>query len=311
MSETEQRPTGFTSADAGGLSVFEGLVRYDEIVAGSIQHAIRFTARYSKSDAHGGYFTAPATHAAGNLATTDNIMGMRLRLKASFDVSGYSATNQIILNAMKKYGMILADNGSNLFFQGTPDARWDDSDLNKLKAVPASAFDVVAMGPVYDAATTPAGKAPVITSFKASATNVAAGTKVTLTAVVSGDSYDFVDKAGFLRGKTVVVAPAATTAYLLTSRNSFGTATAAVTVTVATPVNPGLTLALTPTGKATVFTATAASRSGGASISGRVVTVTAAGTVVVEARQAATSTYTAATATASTTVAANVFAKKR
>ncbi len=78
-----------------------------------------------------GYFTAPAVHAAGNLYGTDNIMGMRIRLKANFDVSKFSTTNQIILNAMKKYGMILADNGSNMFFQGTPDPRWNDNDLQR------------------------------------------------------------------------------------------------------------------------------------------------------------------------------------
>src|SRR6201995_3194808 len=155
MKSTEQRPYTYTSADAAGLSVFEGLVRYDEIVAGSINHAIRFTAQHTKDDANNGYFTAPATHAAGNLWGTDNIIGMRIRLKADFDISGFSSTNQIILKAMKQYGMILADNGSNLFFQGTPDARWNDNDLSALKAVPSTAFDVVQMAPVYDAATIP------------------------------------------------------------------------------------------------------------------------------------------------------------
>ena len=168
MNITEQRPYTYTSADAAGLSVFEGLIRYDEIVAGAINHAIRFTAQHTKNDASQGYFTAPATHAAGTLWGTDNIMGMRLRLKASFDISGYSATNQIILKAMKQYGMILADNGSNMFFQGTPDPRWDDGDLNALKAVPSSAFDVVQMATVYDSSTAPTGAAPQITSFTAS-----------------------------------------------------------------------------------------------------------------------------------------------
>ena len=79
---TEQRPYTYTSADAAGLSIFEGLIRYDEIVAGSINHAIRFTAVHTKNDANNGYFTAPATHAAGNLWGTDNIIGMRIRLKA-------------------------------------------------------------------------------------------------------------------------------------------------------------------------------------------------------------------------------------
>ena len=101
FTETEKRPYTLTSVDAAGLSVFEGLIRYDEILAGSINHAIRFTATFTKNDANGGYFTAPATHAAGNNWGTGNIIGMRIRLKADFDISGFSLTNQIILIAMK------------------------------------------------------------------------------------------------------------------------------------------------------------------------------------------------------------------
>src|SRR5580693_7043530 len=99
-------------------------------------------------------------------------MGMRLRLKSSFDVSTFSATNQVILNAMKKYGMILADNGGNFFFQGTPDARWNDSDLANLASIPSSDFEVVQMTPAYpgwDANTAPSGAAPTISSFTSSA----------------------------------------------------------------------------------------------------------------------------------------------
>src|SRR6202044_1661749 len=113
-----QRPYTWTSADAAGLPIFPGLVRYDEVAAGAINHAIRMTVAQTKSDAHGGLFVAPATHAAGNSSTTSNIMGMRLRLKASFDIAGFSAANQVILKAMQNYGLIVADNGSNMFFQG-------------------------------------------------------------------------------------------------------------------------------------------------------------------------------------------------
>ena len=93
-------------------------MRYDEVAAGVINHAFRMTLAQTKSDANGGYFVAPATHAAGNNSSTGNIMGMRLRLKASFDISSYSAANQVILTAMKNYGMIVADNGSNMYLSG-------------------------------------------------------------------------------------------------------------------------------------------------------------------------------------------------
>jgi Putative Ig domain len=232
LTSTEHRPYGWTSADAAGLPIFPGLVRYDEVAAGAINHAFRMTLAQTKSDANGGYFVPPATHAAGNNSGTDNIMGMRLRLKASFDISGFSATNQVILTAMKNYGMIVADNGSNMYFQGAPDARWDDNDLSALKAIDASNFDVVQMGAQYDAATAPTGPVPTISSFTASQTTVAAGTPVTLSWTVSNDSYDYIDVVGPVRGGTQTVTPAVTTTYTLNSTNQYGRATMAVTVNV-------------------------------------------------------------------------------
>ncbi len=232
LTSTEHRPYGWTSADAAGLPIFPGLVRYDEVAAGAINHAFRMTLAQTKSDANGGLFVAPATHAAGNNSGTGNIMGMRLRLKASFDISSYSAANQVILTAMKNYGMIVADNGSNMFFQGAPDARWDDNDLDALKAIDASNFDVVQMGTAYDANSAPTGAVPTISSFTASQTTVAAGTPVTLTWSVSNDSYDYIDVVGPVRGGTQTVTPAATTTYTLNSTNQYGRSTMAVTVNV-------------------------------------------------------------------------------
>jgi hypothetical protein len=241
---------------------------------------------------------------------------MRIRLKASFDISGYSTTNQIILKAMKQYGMILADNGSNLYFQGTEDSRWNDSDLQKLRAVPALAFDVIKMGAVYDSSTAPKGAAPNITSFTASATIVPSGTSVTLMPTVTGASYSYIDKVGFVRGP-ITVAPTATTSYLLTSRNAYGTTTASVTVTVSgtgTGVAPTLGINAIPTQTFGVapFSVTSTSNSTGAitysvvsgpaTISGSMVTVTGAGTVTIKASQAAAGTYTTGSATASFTV---------
>jgi hypothetical protein len=133
------RPAGWTSADAAGLPILPGLVRWDEVESGKITHAIRFTAEQTDTS-----YLWPARHQAG---TADNAalppMGARFRLKASFDISGYSAQAQVILTAMKHYGMILADNGSNWYFQGTPDPGWPDSVLDELKTVPASAFEAV------------------------------------------------------------------------------------------------------------------------------------------------------------------------
>jgi hypothetical protein len=231
----EQRPWGWTSADAAGLPIFPGLVRYDEVASGAINHAIRFTLPHTKNDANGGYFVEPASHAAGTDWGVSNVMGMRIRLKASFDISGFSATNQVILTAMKKYGMILADNGSYFYFQGVPDPRWDDNDLVNLDSIASSNFEVVQMTPTYpgyDDATAPTGAPPTINSFTASSTSVTSGTKVTLSWDTSNDSYDFIDVLGGVRGGSVSVAPTATTTYTLNATNQFGRTTKTLTVTV-------------------------------------------------------------------------------
>jgi hypothetical protein len=231
----EQRPWGWTSADAAGLPIFPGLVRYDEVASGAINHAIRFTLPHTKNDANGGYFVEPASHAAGTDWGVYNVMGMRIRLKASFDISGYSTANQVILTAMKKYGMILADNGSYFYFQGVPDPRWDDNDLVNLDSITSSNFEVVQMTPTYpgyDDATAPTGAPPTINSFIASASSVAAGTAVTLTWNTTNDSYDFIDVLGGVSGGSVTVTPAATTTYTLNATNQYGRSPAVVTVTV-------------------------------------------------------------------------------
>ncbi len=231
----DRRPWGWTSADAAGLPIFPGLVRYDEVASGAINHAIRFTMQQTKNDANGGYFVEPASHAAGTVWGVSNVMGMRVRLKAGIDISGYSAANQVILRAMKKYGMILADNGSYFYFQGVPDPRWNDSDLVKLDSIQSSNFEVVQMTPQfpgYDSNTAPTGTPPTINSFAASASTVTAGTPVTLTWNTSNDSYDFIDVLGGVSGGSVSIAPTATTTYTLNATNQFGRSTMKVTVTV-------------------------------------------------------------------------------
>lgn len=133
------RPDGWTSADAAGLPILPGLVRYEEVAAGAINHAIRFTAPETR-DAH----VYPARHHAGSGSSASlPPMGLRVRLKADFDMSDYSPRMQVILVAMQRYGMILADNGSPWFFSGVSDIRWDDDELNELKQLRGSDFEVV------------------------------------------------------------------------------------------------------------------------------------------------------------------------
>jgi hypothetical protein len=136
------RPDGWTSADAAGLPIFPGLVRYEEILKGVVDHPIRFTLPSAKVKPA---YISPARHKVNSSGgqTSSLPFGARIRLKANFDISGYSATNQIILRAMKKYGLILADIGSNLYITGSPDERWNNDDLQKLGQVHGSDFEVV------------------------------------------------------------------------------------------------------------------------------------------------------------------------
>ena len=136
------RPEGWTSADAAGLPIFPGLVRYDEVFEQrEIRHALRFTVRKSRRA-----YVYPARHYASS-ETDPNLppMGMRVRLKASFDMTQFSPANRVILRALKKYGMIVADNGGNWFLSGAPDMRWSDDDLSILKIVKARDFEVLRM----------------------------------------------------------------------------------------------------------------------------------------------------------------------
>jgi hypothetical protein len=133
------RPAGWTSADAAGLPILPGLVRYEEVAAGKINHALRFTAPQTRRK-----YIWPARHYASSLTGTQYPpMGQRFRLKAGFDISGFSAKNQVILKALKKYGMILADNGSSWFISGAPDSRWNNDDLHQLHNVKGSDFEAV------------------------------------------------------------------------------------------------------------------------------------------------------------------------
>jgi hypothetical protein len=133
------RPSSWTSADAAGLPILPGLVRYDQVNAGEIAHALRFTAPQTRNT-----FIWPARHQASSLSGTQYPpMGQRFRLKASVDTSGFGPNVQIILRALKKYGMFLADNGSSWFLSGAPDPRWNDDELHQLSLLHGSDFEAV------------------------------------------------------------------------------------------------------------------------------------------------------------------------
>jgi hypothetical protein len=133
------RPDEWTSADAAGLPILPGLVRYDEVAAGEIRHAIRFTAPETQKS-----HVWPARHDASSLTGSNYPpMGLRLRLRADYDISGFSPENQVILQAFKRYGLVLADNGSAWYISGVPDARWDNELLHDLDVVIGADFEVV------------------------------------------------------------------------------------------------------------------------------------------------------------------------
>jgi hypothetical protein len=137
------RPDGWTSADAAGLPIFAGLARYDEVVGqGEIRHALRFTVSRTQRG-----FIHPATHYASSSSDPSlPPMGLRLRMKAGYNCSGFSSEVRVICTALKRYGMIVADNGSDWYVSGAPDPRWSDDRLGDMKSLPGDAFEVVDTG---------------------------------------------------------------------------------------------------------------------------------------------------------------------
>ncbi len=139
------RPDGWTSADAAGLPILPGLVRREEVLSGEIRHALRFTVRRTQRA-----YVTPATHyASSNSDPNLPPMGLRVRLKASYDLTGFTGASRVILTALKRYGMFVADNGSDWFVSGETNTLWEDDDLAQLKGVPGSAFEVVRLGPLH------------------------------------------------------------------------------------------------------------------------------------------------------------------
>jgi len=139
LTSNNLRPDTWTSADAAGLPILPGLIRYEEAASGTIDHAIRFTISQSRNE-----YVWPARHKASNLSGDQYTpMGQRFRLKADVDISGFSPINQTILQAMKTYGIIMADNGSNWFISGEPSESWNNDDLHELGAIKGSNFEAV------------------------------------------------------------------------------------------------------------------------------------------------------------------------
>jgi hypothetical protein len=141
LSSNDLRPEGWTSADAAGLPIFPGLARYDEVASGAVTHALRFTCPRTRRA-----YVPPARHyASSDVDPNLPPMGMRVRLKAGVDIAGFPPDVRVILQALKTYGMFLADNGGGFFVSGAPDPRWNDETINTMKQIRGSDFEVVRM----------------------------------------------------------------------------------------------------------------------------------------------------------------------
>ena len=221
------RPYGWTSADAAGLPIFPGLARYEEVAAGTITHARRVTVPETAQA-----YVLPATHWAATRSDPNAPpMGLRVRLKASVDISTFPPQSQIVLAALKRYGLILADNGSAWYISGAPDDRWDNDDLHALSGITGSDLEVVQMGTVYSQ--DPTGPAPAITSFTAAPASVAAGGSAVLTwASTNATRWFLSPEIGWVTGTSATVHPTATMTYTLEAEGPYGSATRTVQVVV-------------------------------------------------------------------------------
>jgi hypothetical protein len=267
------RPNTWTSADAAGLPMFPGLARYDEIAAGEIRHALRFTVPQTRQA-----YVWPARHFASPLTGSQYPpMGVRFRLRASFDISGYSPSNQIILKALKKYGMMLADNGASWFISGAPDPRWDNSDLHNLGNVHGSDFEVVDVSGLM--ISPDSGQALQSTAGTVSVTvtpnpvSVPAGRSQPFSATVTNSSTQTVTWSviggGSITSAGVYTAPASVPSGAVTVQATSMTSpavTGTATVTVTNPPPP-VSVTISPTsasvriGRTRAFTATVSNTS--------------------------------------------------
>lgn len=255
------RPSTWTSADAAGLPIFAGLVRYDEIVAGQIHHAIRFTVPQTQDT-----FVWPARHEASSKTSASYPpMGARFRLKASFDISGYSAINQIILTALKQYGMMLADNGSSWYISGAPDDRWNNDDLHVLNNIAGSNFEAVDVSPLMvDPNTAQALQNSVSVVVSPGSASVQVDAKKQFSASVTGNSNQavtwdvngtiggnstvgFIDSiSGLYTAPQTVPSPAVVTVHATSKAMSSAAGSASVTITPTPSPDFSITLSAGP-----------------------------------------------------------------
>lgn len=242
----ELRPASWTSADAAGLPIFPGLVRYDEIVAGEIRHAIRFTVPQTQKA-----YVWPARHYASSLTGSQYPpMGARFRLKASFNISSFSATNQIILKALQTYGMMLADNGSSWFISGATDSRWNNDDLHVLTTIDGSNFEAVDVSPLMvDPNSGQALQTSVSVGVKPTVASVLVDGKQQFIATVTGNASQsvtwdvngtvggnsavgFIDSiSGLYTAPAIVPAPATVTIHATSTAVQSAVGSASVTIT--------------------------------------------------------------------------------
>jgi hypothetical protein len=283
------RPAGWTSADAAGLPIFPGLVRYDEIAAGAINHAIRFTVPQTQNT-----YLWPARHYASSLTGSQYPpMGARFRLKASFDISGFSATNRIILTAMKKYGMLLADNGSAWYISGAPDSRWDNTDLHALGTIPGSAFEAVDESSLMVDPNTGEAKQPsgVSVTVSPSSATVTTGATQQFTATVTNSTTQLVNwsvngapggnsTVGLISTSGLYTAPSVVPSGSVTVTASSADTPSAVgsaSVTVVAPAPPAPVLNSISPNSATQGTSVAVTLTGSNFVSGATVAVSGGG----------------------------------
>ena len=208
------RPSSWTSADAAGLPILPGLVRYDEIASGVINHALRFTVSSTQNT-----FLWPARHFASS-NTNPNLppMGLRLRLKASVNISSFSHTNQIILTALKHYGMIVADNGSSWYISGAPDNRWNNDDLHSLGTIPGSDFEAVDESSLQVNANSgqSSGSSPIASTPTAAHTVIATATRThTISNVMTPEIAESIDRSVETNTKRVNIPTSSGSNYML------------------------------------------------------------------------------------------------
>lgn len=266
------RTAGWTSADAAGLPIVPGLVNYDEVASGEIKHAIRFTVPQTRKE-----YVWPARHYASSLTGTQYPrMGERFRLKASFDISPYPADVQVILRAMKKYGIILADNGSAWYISGAPDERWNNDNLSLLSGVKGSNFEAIdesslmidpnsgaakqSNTTVVTVAVSPASAALKTSQTQQFSASVTGSSNTAVTWSVNGiaggnATVGTISSAGLYTAPAAVPSPATVTVRATSVASSSASATASVTISAVVAAAPTITSvspASFPTGAFTI-----------------------------------------------------------